>query len=306
MLSFKVYPIILGISFSKQHAQYLGLDWKHVYLAILEELKPKYIRISANWSDVEKQPGQFDFSDIDWQMLEAGRGKVDVMLVVGQKAPRWPECYVPEWANKLTKEQYQKAVKDYVEEVVDRYKNHPALEMWQVENEPFIDFKFGSCAMFQENLVEEEVGLVRSLDDKHRIIITDSGEMGWWRKAGRTGDVFGTTVYRVVRTPQGWYWRYGWLPAGVYKIKAALANISVNNFFISELQAEPWFTNADPKNVSVKEQEKSMNPVRLQKNINYASRIGASRAYLWGVEWWYWMKEENNDSRYWDIIKNRL
>ncbi len=302
LFSLKTYPIEFGISFSKQHAEYLGLDWKQTYLAILDELKPKYIRISANWSDVEKQPGQFDFSDADWQMLEAGKRKVGVMLVAGQKAPRWPECHVPEWANKLTKDKYQVVVKSYMKEVVERYKNHPALDMWQVENEPFIDFKFGNCVRFDEGLVREEIDLVRSLDIKHKIMVTDSGEMGWWRKAGQAGDILGTTVYRVVMTPQGWYWRYGWLPASVYRIKAALIGRNASNFFISELQAEPWFTKADPKDVSIKEQEKSMSPSRLENNINYAKRIGASRAYLWGAEWWYWMKEKNNDSRYWEIV----
>ena len=61
-----------------------------------------------------------------------------VALVVGQKTPRWPECHIPKWANQLTDNKYQIAVKEYVKYVVEKYKNHPALDIWQVENEPLL------------------------------------------------------------------------------------------------------------------------------------------------------------------------
>mgnify|MGYP001020782971 CR=1 FL=1 len=38
------YKVDYGISFSKQHAESLGLNWKENYLAMLDELKPKYLR----------------------------------------------------------------------------------------------------------------------------------------------------------------------------------------------------------------------------------------------------------------------
>ncbi len=41
-----------------------------------------------------------------------------------------------------------------------------------------------------------------------------------------------------------------------------------------------------PKNTPIKEQELTMSPMRLQANIDVAEHTGASRAYLWGVEWW--------------------
>ncbi|MFA4931278.1 MAG: hypothetical protein WC570_05445 [Patescibacteria group bacterium] len=49
-----------------------------------------------------------------------------------------------------------------------------------------------------------------------------------------------------------------------------------------------------------------MNLDRLEKNFDYASRVGFSRAYLWGVEWWYWMKETNNDPSFWEAVKTKL
>ncbi|MEK7064814.1 MAG: glycoside hydrolase family 2 TIM barrel-domain containing protein, partial [Patescibacteria group bacterium] len=217
LFSIKKYSVEYGISFDKDHASYLGLDWKKTYLAVIDDLKPKYIRLSAKWDEIEKARGKFDATELDWQMNEAGKRGVKVALVVGQKTPRWPECHIPKWANQLTDNKYQIAVKEYVKYVVEKYKNHPALDIWQVENEPFIDFKFGECERFDERPVAQMVDLVRSLDNKHKIMLTDSGEMGIGFRASRLSDIFGTTVYRIVKTPGGYIWKYNWLPAGLYK-----------------------------------------------------------------------------------------
>lgn len=306
LASIKSYKVDYGISFSKEHAESLGLDWKQTYLAMLDELKPKYIRISATWMETEPEQGKKNGSAVDWQMLEAAKRGVKVTLVVGQKAPRWPECHVPGWANDLSGDDYRQAAKDYVRYAVERYRNHPALEIWQVENEPYIKFRFGECEKFDESLVKEEIDLVHSLDTRHKIMVTDSGELSTWISASRAGDIFGTTVYRIVRTPSGWYWRYDWMPAGFYKWKAKLFNRSYDDFFVSELQAEPWFVDSNPTDTDLSEQEKTMNPDRLKSHLKYVERIGVSRAYLWGVEWWYWMKERQGDGRYWEMVREKL
>lgn len=302
----RIYPIEYGISFSKQHAQSLGLDWQKVYLALLDELKPKYLRFSATWMEIEPQRGSFDWGDIDWQMAEAAKRDVEVTLVVGQKAPRWPECHVPGWALDLSESEYRRELVVYLQAVIERYQNHQALEIWQVENEPFIKFRFGECQRFEESLVKEEIEFVRFLDPEHKIMVTDSGELSTWRQASRVGDIFGTTVYRVVKTPLNIYWSYDWLPAAFYRWKANFWGLDVKNVFISELQAEPWFVDTNPTNTAIEEQEKSMDPERLTKHLKYASQIGTPRAYLWGVEWWYWMKENKGDKRYWEMVKEEL
>lgn len=302
----QVYPVEFGISFSKEHAESLGLDWKKVYLAILDDLKPKYIRIAATWSEVESQPAKFIFDDVDWQFNEAQKKGVKILLVVGQKAPRWPECHVPGWANTLPDNQYRKKLFNYVKTVVERYKDNPAMDIWQVENEPFIRFAFGDCQHFDREIVPEEINYVHLLDLNHKILVTDSGELSSWRRASQAGDLFGTTVYRIVRTPQGWYWNYDWLPAAFYRFKAQFWGRNVKEMFVSELQAEPWFTNGNPVDTPIIEQEKSMNPDRLKKHINYVEKIGVPRAYMWGVEWWYWTREKQHDERYWNIVKEKF
>ncbi|MBI2990190.1 MAG: beta-galactosidase [Candidatus Magasanikbacteria bacterium] len=305
LFSHKRFAVEYGISFNQNHASDLGLDWKKVYTESLNELRPKHLRVAAMWSDVEPVQGQFDFSNVDFMMDEAEKRGVKVLLVVGQKAPRWPECHVPGWFSGEGENSKENLLR-YAEEVVKRYKNHPALESWQVENEPFIGFKFGACAFYDKTLVYDEIALLRSLDTFHKVVVTDSGELSTWRKASKAGDIFGTTVYRIVRTPGGMVFSYDWMPAGFYRLKARFWGRGYEDFIVSELQAEPWFTDSNPMSTSVEIQEKTMNPDRLRAHIDYVERIGANRAYFWGVEWWYFMKEERADSRYWDMIQELM
>lgn len=302
LFSTRRYDISYGISFNQNHATDLGLDWKVVYLDMLTDLQPKYIRIAAMWSEVEKDRFVYDFSNVDFMMREAAKHDAKVVLVVGQKAPRWPECHVPDWLD-YGAEASREHLFDYIEKVVERYKHHEALELWQVENEAFINFKFGECENFQRDAVQDEIALVRELDPDHKIIMTDSGELSTWKEASKAGDLFGTTMYRIVKSPGGFTFSYDWLPAGFYRLKAKWRGRGYDDFFVSELQAEPWFTNASPQDTPVAEQEKTMNPKRFKKHIDYVERVGASRAYLWGVEWWYFMKQKNNDARYWDFAR---
>ncbi|MFA7244638.1 MAG: beta-galactosidase [Candidatus Magasanikbacteria bacterium] len=299
----KSYPVDYGYSFSKEHAEYLGLDWKKTYLQMLQDLKPKYLRLSAAWSNLEKTPDKFNFSDLDFMMSEANKIGTKVTLVVGQKAPRWPECHVPAWVNDFSKNDYEKSLKNYLEKTVNHYKDHPALEYWQVENEAFINFKFGDCEKFRQDLVYDEIKLVNYLDPVHWTIVTDSGEMGLWSKAGKAGDLFGTTLYRIVRTSNGFILSYDWLPAAFYRYKAKIMGIHLESMFVSELQAEPWFTGDGPDKTPIEEQLKTMNIKRLEKHFNFVEKIGVSRAYLWGVEWWYWMAEKHGDESYVDYAK---
>lgn len=306
-LSMKKYQVEYGISFNQDHATSLGLEWPEVYQDMLFTIKPKYIRIAAMWSDIqEKSKNEYDFSNIDWMMDKAEEAGAKVVLVVGQKAPRWPECHVPEWIKNYGKEDFEKDLFEYVTKTVSRYKDHPALEIWQVENEPFIRFEFGDCEFYREDLVEPEINLVKSLDKNHPIILTDSGELSTWKKAIKMGDYFGTTLYRVVRTPKGRVFTYDWLPAGFYKLKAKIWGQDLRTMFVSELQAEPWFTDAGAKDTPIEIQEETMSIERLHKHFDYVERIGVPRAYLWGVEWWYYMKEKNGDSRYVDAVKEKI
>ena len=70
---------------------------------------------------------------------------------------------------------------------------------------------------------------------------------------------------------------------------------------VIELQGEPWYEKMNYQ-ISIKEQYELMDPETFKDNINYAKKSGFDTFYLWGVEWWYWLKKEG-DSRIWDFTK---
>jgi len=126
--------ITWGINFSQKHAEGLDLDWKGTYLAILDDLGAKNIKIAVHWDFVEGEEGKYYFSDLDWQIDEAEKRGAEIILVIGMKTPRWPECHIPKWAIDLSKEDQQKKVLKLVEEIVLRYKEVETVKYWQVEN----------------------------------------------------------------------------------------------------------------------------------------------------------------------------
>jgi hypothetical protein len=71
---------------------------------------------------------------------------------------------------------------------------------------------------------------------------------------------------------------------------------------VIELQAEPWINGSTIDN-SLDEQFKSMNPAQLRANVDYAEKVGFPEIYLWGVEWWYWLKEKQGHPELWDTAK---
>jgi len=293
--------MIFGVSFSAEHARYLGLDPVKNLDKILNDWNFKYLRLSAYWNRIEKQQGKYDFTDLDWQMATAKKSGAKVMLAVGQKIPRWPECHLPEWTSSLKKEEYNTALLNFITAVVNRYKDNPALEIWQVENEPYLPF--GICPPRDTKTLKEEIALVKELDKNHETITTDSGELSLWMRAARKADLFGVTMYRVVWNRFTGYWRYNWLPPSYYSLRARLHGLSASKVFITELQAEPWIPHGTILDTSIEEQYKSMDVKQLEENLQAARDTGFARAYLWGAEWWYW-QEGKGYAEFSNFIKN--
>lgn len=291
---------VYGVSFSSKQTAELKLNNEETYLAILDELGVKKLRLAAYWDVIEPLPGEFKFSDIDWQIDEAERRGASVLLAVGRKLPRWPECFMPEWARYLAPPQQNKHLLKMLKLVVERYRHRPAVVAWQLENEPFVGW-FGECPKPDKALLQEELDLVRSLSPKP-VVITDSGELSTWRRAARFADRFGTTMYRATWNP---YYGYGFypLPAGFYRLKARWWNLAFSDVIITELQTEPWPPGKPLVEVPLDEQFRSMDLNRLNKNIAFAKSTGFREVYLWGAEWWYWLKTTQNHPEFWEAAK---
>ncbi len=301
LLKSKDSEVEYGASFSYLYAESLGLDWQEVYIELLDDLEIKKFRIPMYWSTIEFTDDEYDFSTIDWIMDEAESRNADVTLVVGQKVPRWPECFLPDWVENQSDEDREDALLDYISVSVNRYKNHPALERWQIENEAF--FPFGECPSPSATLLNNEIQLVRDLDSSHQIQITTSGEQSFWLPLAVKADVLGVSLYRIVWHEQVGYFSFPLSPF-FYKLQAMVSRIFAENVIISELQVEPWnihkFIEEDDEGVVFGYEAFDAN--NLQENIEFAKKTGVDEIYFWGVEWWFYLRE-NGESGLWDASK---
>lgn len=292
--------ITWGVNFSQKYSTSMGLDWKENYLALLDDLEFENIKIAVHWDLIEKEKDKFDFSDLDWQIKEAEERGVKVILAIGMKTPRWPECHLPLWAWDLDKKEQQEEILEMLEGIVLRYKDSSSISSWQVENEAFFDF--GVCPWSDEEFLEKEVELVKSLD-WHPVLITDSGEWSFWLRAADIGDIVGTTMYKKVYMSQlNFYFDY-FFPSVFYQRKALLIDTFFDKKVIcAELQAEPWCPDLI-YSCSKEEQEKTMDKDKLLETVEFAKNTGFDTFYFWGGEWWYWLKEIENDPSVWNEVK---
>ncbi len=296
-----------GFTFSAPYAQSLGLNWKEAYVASLDDLKPQYVRLSAYWNKEEEEPGKRKFetgndSDIDFQIQEAAKRNVKIVVAVGRRLPRWPECHDPSWINGMPQNVLQNAQLSYIESVVRKYQNTSQIVAWQVENEPFLG-TFGICPPLSKEFLDSEIALVKKLDVTRPIIITDSGELSFWIYSGARGDIFGTTLYRYVFSDVFKRYWTNHIPPVYYRFKGGLLRLlhPGKQIAIMELETEPWTTAGIP-NTPIEEQFKTMSLGNFQTILKVAKDTGFSPQYLWGVEWWHWMKQQNHPE-FWDAAK---
>lgn len=294
-----------GLNFSIRQAEYLGFDWQKMYLDILDDLKPKRLRVVAYWQNLEPEPGQFTFQEFDELMLEGRKRDIEIILAVGHKLPRWPECNHPAWYENLSKAEQEERWLLMLEKAVSHFREFDVVVAWQVENEPF--FPFGpECESVPRNFYEKELGLVKSLD-KRPIVVTDSGEKGaWLPTALMGGEIFGSTMYReVYHHERQKYIKYP-VPPALYRIKAGMVKTfsRIDRFIGVELQAEPWFA-TNVFDTPWQRQQELMNPEIFMENIEYAKKVGFAENYFWGVEWWYWAMQQGHPEM-WEAAKTLM
>ncbi len=283
-----------GVTFSELMAEDLKLDADETLAAIIKELKPGGIRLVAYWNRIEPRRGEYDFKSLDSQMAIASRAKIPVILAIGQRVPRWPECHIPEWADP------KRDLIPYMAQVVKRYRGFKNILYWQVENEPFLHF--GICKRADKKLIGQEIEVVQNLDPGRKILLTDGGEFGDWYRAAKRGSIFGTTLYRKVYSRVFGQITYPITPE-IYPLKRDIIKYLTKkpdqNFIIIELGTEPW---GDKQIVEMTQDEQLENfsVSDFRDNIEYALKCRFDTYYLWGAEWWYFLKKKQRISGYWD------
>jgi len=284
-----------GMSFNTVYANELGLDWQEVFDAFLDDLGVRHLRLAAHWPMVEPEPDTYNFTELDYQIARAEAVGAEVVLAVGRRLPRWPECHIPAWAEGLTWEEQQVEILEYIEVVIERYKDSPAITYWQIENEPYLEvFAREHCGAFDEKFFEEEVALFRSLDQSRPFLVTDSGNLGTWSGPYKHGDAFGTSVYVHFWNPELGQFRTI-LPPFAYWWKEGLMQLlhGEQETMLIELSLEPWLI-APITTVDLETQFSRMNEEVFEDIISYAEATRFHKQYLWGGEWWYWLIDQGH------------
>lgn len=303
-------PLVWGATFSPYYAEYFDLDPQDTLHAIITDLGIKQLRLVSYWDKSEATRGTYDFTDLDWQFAMAEKYGAKVSLAIGLRQPRWPECHMPSWAAELPKSDWAPLLKDYMKAVIERYKDSPALDSYQLENEYFMTV-FGICPDHSRDRLVDEYNFVKSLDTQHPIIVSRSNNWGGIPVGAPTADVSAVSVYKRVwdKTVTKRYAEYPH-PPWFYAMLGGFGKIvNGNDLIIHELQAEAWLPEGDYKmnRISdIPEQDKSLDADRLRDRIQYGRDTGLREIYLWGVEWWYWQKVKADKPDLWNTAREEI
>ena len=308
----------LGVSFSHRHAAWLGLDPRATFTALLRETGVRRVRLSAHWDEIAPEPSRLDFAPLVPWLEAAARHDATVLMTVGLKAQRHPEFYPPDWLTAQHQLPHGAKLTDHprvvallllmLERLVAFLADFDVIEAWQVENEPFLPLASRTVGWeISPGLLAREVEIVREVDPRGRPIVVTHGSKTafdrWWALALQSADVLGQDVYP--RRPLGRgllrYWnahRMGPF-APPLRRQARLARRVGKEFWITELQAEPWeltdMLTIAPERIG------SVSPEQIRRNLSLAQRVEAERVYLWGAEWWRFMAERHGDRRYLEL-----
>lgn len=301
-------PYSLGVTYISGYAASFGLDPHETLSAILDDLGVRQLRLVSYWDVIEREKGQYDFSDLDWQMKAAEERGAKVSLAIGLRQPRWPECHSPKWVDsRQPREQWQPALEEFMAAVVNRYKTSPSLESYQLENE-FYNSMFGKCYNADRDRLADELDLVHRLDSEHPVIISRSNNTPTLMLRKPVTDLNAFTLYRKVwdgTITKRYFtyplppWHYGAI-AGWQKI------IGGQDSIIHELQAEPWPPSGQGgiKGISLAEQDQTLSAEKLRENVEFAKDTGMRSIDLWGAEYWYYRKVKLNDPSVWSTAKD--
>lgn len=295
-------PLQVGVTFIPGYARYLQVDPQETFQAILTDLEPSHVRLVSYWDEIEKTQGLYDFSELDWQFAMAEKAGTKVSLAIGLRQPRWPECHMPAWQLNQPKDIWYPELKKVMTSTIERYKDQPVLDSYQLENEFFLSV-FGECPDFSRERLVDEYNLVKSLDPDRTLIISRSNNAIGFPLDKPRADLFGVSVYKRVwdRTVSKRYVEYPF-PAWFYGFLAGGGKLLTGkDLIIHELQAEAWTPDGyEIKTAPLEELHKSMNPERLAGRFDYGRATGMKRMDAWGAEWWYAMKVNRNQPDLWN------
>lgn len=306
--SHKDEPLRFGVTYIPNYARYLGVEPEETLYALRDDLGFRRFRLVSYWNNIEVEPDTYDFTELDWQFDAIEEVGGEITLAIGLRQPRWPECHAPEWYDGKPIDVWYPKLKDFMQAVIERYKDRPSLTSYQLENEYFLAV-FGECTQFGFDRwrLEDEFAHVKNIDPDTPVILSLANNYFGIPTGSPRPDIFGVSVYKRVYdyTVTKRYLEYPF-PPWYYSFRAGLTQmITGRSSMLHELQAEPWVP-VGMVDASIEEQSKSMNVSRLRDRFSYAADTGFREADLWGGEWWYWRKIRFNDPSLWETVREQM
>lgn len=314
--------VAAGFTYSQRQADYLGVPWQDTFRAATR-LGSGLIRLGAYWDEIEPRPAGYTFSRLDWLLDEAERAGQQVVLVVGMKAPRWPEFFMPTWLQQrlevprggvVTRDQELRwRALEFVRQVVWRYRDRGVITAWQVENEP-LDPSGPWRWRIGADFLEREIAEVRRLDRGRRPVVVSmfvhvdplSLLLPLDERAEtilQSADVLGLDAYpvrgvRLLGLDFYLNWN-GWAWERTLQRYASFAAQRGKQVWITEAQAEPW----EPGRVVHVEAEDgpSLGPAAAAAIVSRLHAVGFEPILLWGIEHWYMRKTLHGDAGWWNM-----
>lgn len=296
-------PTMYGVSFSIKQCRNFKIDPAETLDWLIKKAGFRRFRLMSYWNEHEKQPGKYDFSSLDKQVKAIAKAGGMITLCLGARQPRWPENHWPDWAWDMSFENRSEALMKYIETVINRYKDGPAIISYQLENEALLK-AFGSRPEVDRQRLRQEFNLVKRLDPARPIIMTTS--TSWGIPLRRPiPDIVGFSYYQIIYDSKKKRYSTAFHTPWLHRLRASLINLIWRRpVFIHELQLEPWGPTAIWK-MSSEEQDKSMGPKQIHKNLQLAQIVNKYPIDLWGGEWWYW-RYKRGDSTIWHTVKESI
>jgi hypothetical protein len=190
----------------------------------------------------------------------------------------------------------------------------PVVDSWGAENEGYIASRRSNGWRLSREYMAEVVATIREHDPLDRPVVINHAQHfvmdRRWQAALADSDVLGQSVYpfRNYRVP-GRRFVVNIMEIGPlmpnYAYQARQARAAGRQFWVTELQAEPW-TDEDARLISPGNPSPNLSPERMARNVEYARRSGAERVYLWGAEWWLYQGVRFGDWRWLDAAKSAV
>jgi hypothetical protein len=144
------------------------------------------------------RPTNVMLREISQQIRLAKKYKTEVILVVGEKAPFFPEYHRPNTAQ-LEKKWEETALINAHKALV-KFANDPQVSMIQISNEPFHNFQNSNVPSQKEDFIKKLQVIAKAVTNKP-LIITDFAEIdaenkSSWQKTLQYADIGGLGIYK--------------------------------------------------------------------------------------------------------------